>query len=138
MRQKALGHDVIASALQSPLTREFVENNVNEFFITALPEDVLESDEAYYWYVTITRKSPGRWAVSDRFGRNQYNIKGESERESLPSSRTEKFIEEFRHDLDTAVELAFQIAPKITTNGLNAEKFADWYREKVAKGDKQN
>lgn len=131
VERKVFSRDEVLQLLSNPLMRDFVENNVAEFQVSALPVDVLESVDAHYWAITVSRKSFGRWAVGDRM--DVFDVNGVAEYESLPSERTEAFKARFRHDLLTAVDVAFKVAETVTCAGRTPEQFTEWYRERVAK-----
>lgn len=135
VERRALSRDEVIELLSNPLMRDFVENNVAEFQVSVFPPDVLESFDAYLWFITVSRKSFGRWAVGDRM--DVFDVDGVAEYESLPSERTEAFKARFRHDLLTAVDLAFKIAADVKIGGRTPEQFTEWYRAKVAERDEE-
>lgn len=125
--QVAFSEDQLVTLLADPTLRSLFDSQVEAFWVTTIPSDVFaESYEWHHWSVRIVRKSFGRWAV-DAIGGN-YDAEGNSQYETIPSERTEKFIEKFRHSLDVAVPLAFEIARTQRVNGLTAEEYANWYK----------
>lgn len=82
---------------------------VTQYLVSCLPE---EHPDMPWAAVTVERRGPNSWAV--KVGAYVYNAAGESDYEPLPSSRTEEWLAEFRHDLDTALEAARKIAPTLT------------------------
>ena len=82
-----------------------------------LPEGASFGDrEVQYFTVTVARRSADKWAV---LWMNQcWNKKTQSwEYESLPSSRTTKFLREARFSLDEAVKVARSKPDTLSVNG---------------------
>lgn len=87
----------------------------------------LDSINASLFAVTVEHRGNDRWAVCLRgrvLGkRNNWSW------ERNPSSRTDRWINAYRHDLDTALSLAKKIAPHITVNGMTPGTC--WEREQA-------
>ena len=126
--RKVYTEDEIKSLLSDANVREFFENHVTGFNVTVLPVDVVHDEEAYHWLIRVENRSFGKWAVSDGF--RQYNREGEKGYESLPSSRTDEFKQTFRHDLETAVSIAFKVAATLKVSGYDAEKITAFIRSR--------
>lgn len=134
--QVVFNEDQLKKLLSDPDVRAFFDSQVEGFWVTTIPSDVVaESSEWYVWSVRVVRKSFGRWAV-DFHGMN-YDAEGHSEYEDIPSSRTEGFIERFRHSLDVAVPLAFKLAETVKQNGLTAEGYTNWYKKNHMKVERE-
>ena len=83
-----------------------------EYAVCALPEDNVD---AMHFTITVAYRGRGRWAVV----RHGYclGVDGEWDYESLPSERADEWLAAHRFDLDDALRLATEHAPKVTVNG---------------------
>lgn len=132
--RKVFSEEEILALLNDWNALSFIENSVDSFWVTLLPADVVaDSHEWDFWALQISRKSFGRWAVQTHGGGEQFDKDGKTEYEDIPSERTQAYKDRFRHDLVDAVRIAFQVLPKLHTNGLNAEQFVEWFRKKQEK-----
>ena len=86
---------------------------VARYEVSCLPEAHI--DRAIFT-VDVERRGHGKWAVA-RFKRC-YDIDGEPDWEPLPSAREDEWLARYRHDLDTALEIARKVAPLVRVNGL--------------------
>lgn len=90
---------------------------VTRYEVNAYPD--LESINASIFLITVEHRGNDRWAVCLRgrvLGkRNNWSW------ERNPSSRTDRWIKAYRHDLETALKLAKKIAPLIKVNGMTPE-----------------
>ncbi len=94
--------------------------NPTTYTVSVCPPDDLQARDRGLWDITVAWSGrPGRWAVRGSMG-NVYDIDGNTEYEPLPSDRDDGFLERYRFDLDTALELAKRVAPTVTINGMTA------------------
>jgi hypothetical protein len=91
-----------------------VYHQPTEFTVSCLPPD---HRDRHYLEVTVGYRGGDRWAVLD--GRQCLGSDGEWDWESIPSERTDEWLATHRFDLETALGLAAQHAPKLTVNGLS-------------------
>jgi len=94
---------------------------VRSFSVTALPPEYQTAIDADMWTVRVEWRSEDKWAVITRSG--QIGADGTEGYESLPSSRTDKYIANYRFDLATALALAEETAKKISIMGITVESF---------------
>ena len=99
-------------------------SNVREFTVTALPEEYAEHTDASSYKARVVWRSEGKWAVNV-LG-SQIDINGEAGYESLPSTRTKKYLKRFRFDLPTALAIAEEAVKHISVNGISVESFVKW------------
>jgi len=89
-----------------------VEVRITRYAVCAYPGDDINRG---HFVVTVEDRGGGRWAVC------QYgmclNTSGGWDYEPIPSERRDDWLATHRYDLDTALRLAQQAAPKITVNG---------------------
>ena len=94
-----------------------IEPTVREtrYEVSLLPEDNIN---AHTWMVAVEYRGRGRWAVLH----HGYCLgtDGEWSYESMPSGREDEWLAMHRFDLDTALRLAKEHAPKLTINGMTA------------------
>ena len=83
------------------------------FEVTCVPESVHPLD--YVFSIHVEYRGHDLWAVLKRS--RCLSKSGEWEHEPQPSSREDDWLAEHRFDLDTAMELAREQAPKVTVNG---------------------
>lgn len=81
--------------------------------VSCLPETHID---AGHFTVTVEYRGRDRWAVLQR-GRWCLSTTGEWGYESIPSERTDEWLAAHRFDLDTALRLAREQAPRMTVNG---------------------
>lgn len=86
--------------------------HVTSYAVSCLPED---DPATRHFTLKIEYRGAGRWAVLD--SPFCLNASGEWDYEHLPSERTEEWLTEHRFDLDTALRLAKEQAPRMTVNG---------------------
>lgn len=85
-----------------------------EYVVNAIPEGVDEVNRSLF-DIKVAWRGKGRWAVlrSTRC----LSVDGEWDWEPLPSSREDDWLDTHRFDLETALRLAKEAAPKVTVNG---------------------
>lgn len=84
-----------------------------EYTVNCLPEDDLDGD---VFGLTVRYRGDGRWAVQ-RGEHSCLGADGEWAQGIKPYDRGDDWLDAHRFDLDTALELAKQAAPKVTVNG---------------------
>lgn len=114
--------------IKDPNTRAVLEEFATTLVVNAIAKADRDEDDSEAWNVYIEYRSPGKYAVKDRFV--QYDADGLSAHESLPSSRTEDSLERFRFDLPTAVDIAYKLAEKVSVNGITARGYVVWNKAK--------
>jgi hypothetical protein len=96
------------------------------YTVCAVPETV---EEWEIFAITVERTAPGRWAIRRRS--RCLDRDGAWVHESIPSERSDDFLERCRFDLDTALDMARQVAPTLRSNGITAERAAvEWAEER--------
>jgi hypothetical protein len=85
--------------------------------VSCLP---IDHDHAFEYTVLVEYAGHDKWAVR-RFKRC-YNAAGEADWESTSSERTAEWLAEFRHDFDTAMEIARKVAPTLRSNGVSVRE----------------
>jgi hypothetical protein len=80
--------------------------------VSCLPPDDIN---APHFTVRIEYRGRDLWAVTNGWG--CLGTDGEWEYEPSPSNREDDWLETHRFDLDTALNLAKEAAPKMTVNG---------------------
>ncbi|MCW2898794.1 MAG: hypothetical protein JWO67_1059 [Streptosporangiaceae bacterium] len=83
--------------------------------VSCLPEGNVN---ARHFTLRVEHRGDGRWCVTD--GHNCLGADGTWGYEPLPSNRDDDWMKTHRFDLDTAIQLAKDFAPKLTINGLTA------------------
>jgi hypothetical protein len=68
--------------------------------------------------INVEYRGDDRWAIVRH--RQCMNAQGEWSWESIPSGREDDWLAEHRFDLDTALRLAKEQAPKLMVNGMTA------------------
>lgn len=86
---------------------------ITRYEVSCLPEDDIN---ARHFTLKVEYRGRGLWAVTDGFG--CLSTTGEWDYERLPSNREDEWLETHRFDLDTALKLAREKAPKMTVNGM--------------------
>ncbi|MGW5387147.1 hypothetical protein [Nocardia sp. NPDC003963] len=102
---------------------------VTRYEVSCMP---LDSINALGLTVTVEHRGNDRWAVK-RLS-SCYDIDGNPSYESIPSEREEEWLERYRHDLDTALELAKRIAPTLKVNGHSIADVLLWESRNAAEG----
>jgi hypothetical protein len=93
--------------------------HATEYSVSTLP---LEHPERHSFEITVAWRNVGRWAVLQR-GRKCLGADGEWDWESIPSEREDEWLATHRFDLETALRLAREAAPKVKVNGRT---FTEW------------
>ena len=96
---------------------------VTRYEVSVFPDwmlmDETAAESASTWAVTVEDRGMGRWAVT-RSVRQCLGADGEWDWEPQPSSREDDWLDTHRFDLETALRLAAEQAPRIRINGLTA------------------
>ncbi len=87
------------------------------YSVSMLPIDHREHG---HFEITVEWRGDGRWAVM-HMG-YCLGTDGDWEYESIPSERRDEWLATHRFDLDTALRLAKEAAPKVTVNGWTVER----------------
>lgn len=82
------------------------------YTVSCIPEG---SVDAHVFEIQVEYAGRGRWAV--RRLADCLDVDGEWDYEMRPSEREDGWLDQHRFDLDTALKLAKEAAPKITVNG---------------------
>jgi hypothetical protein len=97
-----------------------VRARTTQYEVSLLPESYID---AHCWAVTVEYRGKGKWAILH--GRFCLGVDGEWDWEPSPSNREDDWVAAHRFDLQAALDLAREHAPKVTVNGLTpAEVFA--------------
>ncbi|MFJ7895955.1 hypothetical protein [Streptomyces anthocyanicus] len=83
------------------------------YTVNCLPEDGVDS---HVFEITVEYRGSDRWAVR-RFSQC-LAADGAWDYEMRPSEREDEWLDAHRFDLDTALKLAKEAAPKVTVNGF--------------------
>lgn len=86
-----------------------------QYTVTLVPETDIN---APFYEITVDYRGHGQWAIVRH--KQCMNGEGEWSWESIPSEREDEWLAEHRFDLDTALRLAKEAAPKVTVNGITA------------------
>jgi hypothetical protein len=98
---------------------------VTEYKVSVFPpwmtdsSDMLAASEADTWSLTVQWRGFDKWAVTNG-GHTCLGSDGEWDWEPIPSSREDDWLAAHRFDLETALHLAAEHAPKVTINGKTA------------------
>lgn len=122
---KSLTRDEIFEVISNPLTRDFFNVYVSSFFVSVLPDDVKDTFEGHMFDVTISRLDDGLWIVKDRL--DQHDANG-NKKDNFSFSPPE-----FKHTLEDAVRLAFEVAPTVSVMNMLPHEFPEWYRKRSNK-----
>lgn len=95
--------------------------------VSCLPE---ENVNARHFTLRVEYRGRDRWAVTD--GHDCLSKDGTWSYESIPSNREDDWLAAHRFDLDTALRLAKEAAPKVTVNGYTV---ADALAMTAARGE---
>ena len=101
-----------------------VRVTVTSYEVSIWPEDCSCIDSAIYC-CSVTHSGYGNWKVqrgSTGSTGAVLGADGQWHHERLPSNRRKKELAEHRFDLETALKLAREMAPRMTLNGLTAEE----------------
>lgn len=114
------------SAVADPTVR------VTQYEVNAYPGDDIN---ASLYAITVEYRGLGRWAACR--SRQCLGKRGQWSWESNPSSRTDRWLKAYRHDLDTALALAKKAAPKVVVNGMTPAQCWEWAEARRAPGGGQ-
>lgn len=109
--------DPADSDLPAPAVRVYP----TQYLVSCFP---LDDEDSTTWSVKVELRGKDRWAVL-HMG-YCYDIDANAEYEPLSSSRTDEFLAKFRFDLNTALDVARKVAPKLIINDLRAEDVVRW------------
>jgi hypothetical protein len=104
------------------------------YLVTAWPEGEDDHPDAHHWCVTVQYRGPGKWAVlqGDSGSKFCLGTDGEWDYEPSPSNREDDWLATHRFDLERALELAREHAPKIRINNFTTLDCIAWHREREA------
>lgn len=89
------------------------EVRVTCYEVNALPEAY---DERYHWAITVEYRGDGKWAVLHF--RSCLGADGDWDLEPSPTNREDDWLATHRFDMETAIALASEHAPKVSVNGM--------------------
>lgn len=93
-------------------------STATRFEVSALPDD---HDARRYFVLHVVHRGRGTWAVIQPWEPAAcLGVDGEWDWQPRPSERTDEWISAHRFDLDTALRLAEEHAPKLVVNGRTA------------------
>lgn len=95
------------------------------YTVSCLPYDDINSEA---FSIKVDYAGHGRWAV--RSGSRCCAADGRWDYEPIPSERTDEWLAKYRFDLDTALRLAKEYAPRVTINGHTVEQVLARYEER--------
>ena len=98
------------------------------YTVNCIPEGM--GPDGHVFEITVEWRGRDRWAVL-RHGMC-LNTEGSWDYEMRPSEREDDWLATHRFDLETALELAKQAAPRVTVNGFTVEKALAMYASEVA------
>jgi hypothetical protein len=109
----------IADSKNTPLIEA-----IEEFKLNAIPASIRGEDEERFFTVKVVRRSgnsryTSRWAVM--FENDAYNEQLEDKYESMPSNRTDEFLENFRFPLEKAILIGEKLAQRVLFRGISAQ-----------------
>jgi hypothetical protein len=95
------------------------------YTVSCLPYDDINSSA---FSIQVDYAGHGRWAV--RSGSRCCAADGRWDYEPISSERTDEWLAKYRFDLDTALRLAKEYAPRVTVNGHTVEQVLARYEER--------
>lgn len=109
---------------------------VTEYKVSVFPpgmadgDDLLAAEEADTWSLTVAWRGRRQWAVL----RGPYCLgaDGELDYEMRLSERGDDWLAAHRFDLETALRLAAEHAPKVTVNGITALEILAKHEKRAA------
>lgn len=107
-----------------------VRVTVDSYKVSIWPEGCSGIDQATYC-CSVVCNGYGKWSVRrGALGGDApcLGTDGQWHYEHLPSERTEQELAEHRFDLETALNLARNMAPRVTLNGRTAEEALAWHQ----------
>lgn len=110
----------------SPFT---VHTRVSTYTITAVPSDIPEID-AYDYELTVEYRGRGLWGV---YLHKVWCLSssGKWDREILPSSHTDAWLQRHRFEREDAIARAKQVACGIVVNGVTISQLVDQHRKQL-------
>jgi hypothetical protein len=87
------------------------------------PDACMDADT---WKITVEARGLGTWGIC--FMGRCLGISGEWDREPIPSSRDDDWLEDHRFPLAAALDLAREYAPKVKINGMTALEILERHR----------
>lgn len=112
-----------------PAVPDEVSVRVTRYDVNAYPDP--DSVNASHYTITVEHRGNDRWGVC-HFGKC-LGKSGQWSYESNPSSRTDRWLNAYRHDLETALKLARKAVPKVRINGFTPAECWEWERQQRAK-----
>jgi hypothetical protein len=97
------------------------ETRITHYAVSCLPED---HDARFSMTITVEWRGRDLWAVM-RHG-EALGADGKWDYEPSPSNREDDWLTTHRFDLDTALRLAEEAAPKLTVNGYTVTELRNW------------
>lgn len=91
------------------------------FTVTIVPEIYKNDYDAHYWEVTVEYRGKDNWAVS--WLGQTYDFNGGRVDEPLPSSRSDRYLDDYRFNLQEAVLLAEKVAPTLKLNRTTVQDY---------------
>ncbi len=76
------------------------------------------------WTIKVEARGHGKWAVLH--SGQCLGTDGEWDWESIPSDRSDEWLATHRFDLDTALDLAQEAAPRVVINGMTPAQVRAW------------
>lgn len=98
-----------------PETMPLVLVEPTRYEVSVLPADDINR---LHFTVNVEARGHGRWAVA--WHGRCLDANGNWDWEPSPSNRDDDWLDAHRHDLETALDLARDVAPRLTVNGHTA------------------
>lgn len=105
---------------------------ITRYEVNAYPD--LDSINASMFSITVENRGNDRWAVC--WHGRCLGKRGQWDYEPTPSSRTDRWKNAYRHDLDTALKLAKKAAPNLRTNGVTPAECWAWEQQQSSGGER--
>lgn len=99
--------------------------HINTLTFNAVPEEYQDEETQRYYTVYVEYRSPGLYCIRTERG-IFYNAQFEESRESLPSTRTDEYKQQYRFPLLQAVELAEELANRVLFQGLSIQDIINY------------
>jgi hypothetical protein len=89
----------------------------------------MDYPEWYHWAITVEWRAPDKWSVTN----GQFEYSRKDARRAYPTGVFRPSNKQpFRFDLQTALDLARTLAPKLTVNGKTAVQYMEWYADRTS------
>jgi hypothetical protein len=109
-----------------------VYEQVTQYTVSPCPFD---APEAYRWRIAVVWRGRDRWAVT--WGYETLNANGEWEIDPGPMADDHSHLPRTRFDLDTALRLAREAAPKLVHGGRTWAEWAAYQASRETPGERQ-